>query len=427
MGQAWISEKSEMWDPDSILDPSGGNLYSMLPYSQPSNLLETFTKKTAILGFDPRSHLANFHANAAAAAATTQPTQVQLQNDIKNKALRNTGLKLQTQVSNNEFGTGRNLLVATLPNASFSNIDTSKVPLGTAEKQNNGNMKDKLWPCPSCKVPFKAASELQVHLSAHTKGERTVPCQICGKYFVSLERVRIHIRAAHGEKSCSCDICGSGFSYRCKLLDHMRTHTGDKPFHCDVCGKFFSQKNHLTRHSMIHTGERPYPCDFCGRGFYRKDKLTRHRRIHTGEKPYTCLTCGESFYRKDKLTGHIKMHAGENPASCGIPGKFLDDKNLKNLNTLNTCQLPVSSAQPPNHNTGLCPTGNNNSGGNANNSAAPGTSGGPNGGNIKHESNPTPNPSTSTASPSPSLSPSPNQFASLPYKRDWQNPNPGVH
>ncbi|KAH7982090.1 hypothetical protein HPB52_002925 [Rhipicephalus sanguineus] len=183
---------------------------------------------------------------------------------------------------------------------------------------------DKLWPCPSCKVPFKAASELQQHLGQHTRSERAVgavPCEVCGKLFASAERVRAHVRAAHGEKACACDICGSGFSYRCKLLDHMRTHTGDKPFRCEVCGKSFSQKNHLTRHAMIHTGERPFPCDFCGRGFYRKDKLARHRRVHT--------VCGKSYGRREKLARHLRAHAGERPFGCSQCGRrFLEPRDL---------------------------------------------------------------------------------------------------
>jgi len=137
------------------------------------------------------------------------------------------------------------------------------------------------WVCPACNIPFKTASGLQSHLSAHTKAESSVPCPHCGKKFVSSKRVRIHIKVEHGEKSCSCEVCGASFTYRCKLLDHMRTHSGDKPFVCEECGRGFSQKNHLHRHQMIHTGERPYSCEFCGRGFYRKDKLDRHKKIHT--------------------------------------------------------------------------------------------------------------------------------------------------
>ena len=78
-----------------------------------------------------------------------------------------------------------------------------------------------VWPCPACKIPYKSASELQAHLryyslyvmsehlinikyivSNHTKQEKSVPCNQCGKLFASAERVRIHVRVAHGEKSC---------------------------------------------------------------------------------------------------------------------------------------------------------------------------------------------------------------------------------
>ncbi|OQR68173.1 hypothetical protein BIW11_13068, partial [Tropilaelaps mercedesae] len=163
---------------------------------------------------------------------------------------------------------------------------------GVAATQNAGSATpEKPWPCPSCKIPFASAIELQAHLTTHTQkpGQvegRNIPCEVCGKLFATQDRMKAHMRSAHqADKNCSCSICGSGFSYRCKLLDHMRSHSGERPFHCDVCGRGFSQKNHLTRHMMIHTGERPFACEFCGRGFYRKDKLTRHRRTHTGWPP----------------------------------------------------------------------------------------------------------------------------------------------
>ncbi|XP_076358251.1 uncharacterized protein LOC143250932 isoform X2 [Tachypleus tridentatus] len=320
-------------------------------------------------GFDPRSHLPNFHPNTG--TPTTSTTPLQPQEDVQkpktsNTGNRTSGVKTHSFLANNDYGTSsRNLLVAATgisTTSAFPGVDPTKMVSAAAaqaaaivaavEKQED--MKDRLWPCPACKVPFKTAYELQAHLSHHTKGERTVPCEVCGKLFVSAERVRVHMRSAHGEKSCSCEICGSGFSYRCKLMDHMRTHTGDKPFHCDVCGKSFSQKNHLTRHSMIHTGERPYPCDFCGRGFYRKDKLSRHRRIHTGSlgihtpstqagKNCSCEVCGNGLSYHCKLLDHMKTHTGEKPFHCDICGKGFSQKNhLTRHSMIHTGERPYT-------------------------------------------------------------------------------------
>ncbi|XP_076354768.1 uncharacterized protein LOC143249175 isoform X3 [Tachypleus tridentatus] len=298
-------------------------------------------------GFNPHSHLTNLHPNSGSSA--TSPLKSQ---EIQKPTTSSHGsdVKTHTLFANNDCATtSRNFMVvakSVSTSAAFPTVDPCKLVsaasiVAAVEKQED--MRDKLWPCPACQVSFKTASDLQAHLSHHTKDDRTTPCEICDK-------LEIHIPSSQEQKSCSCGICGSGFSYHCKLLDHMRTHTGDKPFHCDVCGKTFSQKNHLTRHSMIHTGERPYPCDFCGRGFYRKDKLSRHRRIHTGEKPYICLACGKSFYRRDKLTRHIKMHSGEKPFMCAICGKrFVEERDLKrhkcptrHLNNITSqCQMTV--------------------------------------------------------------------------------------
>ncbi|XP_054165462.1 zinc finger protein 436-like [Oppia nitens] len=276
-----------------------------------------FPAATAFPGFDPRQHIANFihhvpqqqSANdmlhtSSATKPHSQSSQQSQHSQHTTKAVKQSQRTSQS-LTQQQAQTGPHLLTTAIAfpgNPLQHNTQQQQhlqpqqqqhailIPAtaGTTSQVRNvntvsftNNTTTTVWPCPACKIPYKSASELQAHLSNHTKQEKSVPCNQCGKLFASAERVRIHVRVAHGEKSCSCEICGSGFSYRCKLLDHMRTHTGDKPFHCDVCGRSFSQKNHLRRHQMIHTGERPYPCEYCGRGFYRKDKLSRHRRIHT--------------------------------------------------------------------------------------------------------------------------------------------------
>ncbi|XP_077543238.1 uncharacterized protein LOC144155578 isoform X1 [Haemaphysalis longicornis] len=318
----------------------------------PAAFPETYGKlliaeASSCYGFDPRQHLANFHATAPAASSVAQPVvQAPSSDEVQGlkavKAQPRSSSSLTTlkipQVPPSEFGRALGSAPVAFPGIEPHKALPPKVEPATDSKG------DKLWPCPSCKVPFKAASELQQHLGQHTRSERSVgavPCEVCGKLFASAERVRAHVRAAHGEKACACDICGSGFSYRCKLLDHMRTHTGDKPFRCEVCGKSFSQKNHLTRHAMIHTGERPFPCDFCGRGFYRKDKLARHRRVHTGERPHVCLVCGKSYGRREKLARHLRAHAGERPFACAQCGRrFLEHRDLSR----HKCAAPPCSS-----------------------------------------------------------------------------------
>ncbi|KAG8200494.1 hypothetical protein JTE90_000572 [Oedothorax gibbosus] len=399
-----------------------------------------------LTGFDPRNHLANFHV-AAAAASQSQPLQ-HTEDNSKGKG-GNRGVAKNHISNQNDFSAARNLLVASAPPA-FPGIPESvglKIPNPNIDKQTQqqqqqqaqqqqqqaqqqqqqqqqtaqqqqqsqtqqqsqqqhphqhthedgtGPLVDKdgrLWPCPSCKVPFKQASELQAHLSSHTKGEqRRVPCDVCGKCFASNDRVRIHVKSAHGEKSCSCEVCGSGFSYRCKLLDHMRTHSGEKPFHCEVCGKSFSQKNHLTRHSMIHTGERPYPCDFCGRQFYRKDKLTRHRRIHTGERvtgqprkrgggQFNAKMPQNAAARHNSIMAHHVGTSVQNPTVPSVASA--GSSTVKMESTMNTEQ-PIPSTTASTVNLSFAP---------------------------------------------PTLTPtiSPSHYRASPYKPEWQSPPSGVN
>jgi len=291
-------------------------------------------------------------------------------------------------------------------NNNSSNNGSSEHNLAVALATQNAGNGEKSWPCPSCRIPFASAIELQAHLATHTQkpGQvegRNIPCEVCGRLFATQERMKAHMRSAHQtDKNCSCSICGSGFSYRCKLLDHMRTHSGDRPFHCDVCGRGFSQKNHLTRHTMIHTGERPFSCEFCGRGFYRKDRLTGHRRTHTGWPPGEapnkatngeqvgmalalmsgnpsgggapngqsnggggrggrratinpvtchCEICGRGFTERAHLARHHMIHTGETPFICPVcqKGFYRKDKLNGHMRT-HTGEKPFVCYADPN-------------------------------------------------------------------------------
>ncbi|XP_027875970.1 zinc finger protein 624-like isoform X7 [Xiphophorus couchianus] len=69
------------------------------------------------------------------------------------------------------------------------------------------------------------------------------------------------------KRSFKCDICGRCYRQLCKLKNHYRTHTGERPFSCETCGKSFSLINYLNDHKRTHTGEKPFSCQSCGKKF----------------------------------------------------------------------------------------------------------------------------------------------------------------
>ena len=116
-------------------------------------------------------------------------------------------------------------------------------------------------------------------------------CVVCGRNFVSTERLQSHEKTHTKSRPFKCIDCGKTFTVRYSLICHTRVHTRERPYSCNVCGSRFSQASSLKTHQIYkHTKEFPYACRFCGRGFISPGQRHEHvNRSHSkgGASP-TC-------------------------------------------------------------------------------------------------------------------------------------------
>ncbi|CAD5219532.1 unnamed protein product [Bursaphelenchus okinawaensis] len=109
---------------------------------------------------------------------------------------------------------------------------------------------------------------------------------------------------------CTFPNCGKTFERQRSLKYHHITHA-PPVFSCDICDKSFVTMPKLKRHLRIHNGERPFLCDECGKAFSTNSNLNVHKRKHTGEKPFACSICGRLFAHHSHAKTHLKIHEKE--------------------------------------------------------------------------------------------------------------------
>ena len=103
---------------------------------------------------------------------------------------------------------------------------------------------------------------------------RVFTCKYCGKVYVSLGALKMHIRTH--TLPCKCSICGKAFSRPWLLQGHIRTHTGEKPYKCSLCQRAFADRSNLRAHLQTHSDVKKYNCGKCHKTFSRMSLLVKH-------------------------------------------------------------------------------------------------------------------------------------------------------
>ena len=187
---------------------------------------------------------------------------------------------------------------------------------------------DKRYYCNMCPASYKRNSQLLHHKMKKHTGQFRFTCDICGAGAVSQQHLNRH-KESH--ENIHCPVCNKKFALRSSLREHMKNQHGKKErLPCDQCGKMFLTSFLLAIHYTIHTGEKKFKCTQCDKRFRTPGGLDIHKRHHSGIKEHACTYCDKAFYTSTNLQDHIRIHTGEKPFKCVVCQKaFAKSCNLK--------------------------------------------------------------------------------------------------
>ncbi|XP_048210632.1 zinc finger protein PLAGL1 [Perognathus longimembris pacificus] len=162
-------------------------------------------------------------------------------------------------------------------------------------------------------------------------------CQICGKNFLTLEKLTIHNYSHSRERpfKCAQDECGKAFVSKYKLMRHMATHSPQKSHRCGHCNKTFNRKDHLKNHLQTHDPNKmSYGCEECGKKYTTLLGYKRHVALHAAHSgDLTCGVCALELGSTEVLMSHLKTHSEEKPPSAAREKKHRCDHCARSFYT----------------------------------------------------------------------------------------------
>ncbi|XP_038059517.1 zinc finger protein 208-like isoform X2 [Patiria miniata] len=140
----------------------------------------------------------------------------------------------------------------------------------------------KLFACDLCDKRYGHSGTLTAHRKTHFDQE-LYSCSLCDRSNLSKRGLRNHQRShAANQRIYPCDKCDKKFKTRHNLANHLASaiHSNVRPFLCQVCGKTFTHLGRLRRHALAHSQNKSFICEVCGKTCSRRDNLRTHMKVH---------------------------------------------------------------------------------------------------------------------------------------------------
>lgn len=133
--------------------------------------------------------------------------------------------------------------------------------------------------CIKCRKFLK----LKISLRKQMSTQKIHRCPVCSRCFSRIFLWKSHMRNNHiqevEQKGFECFICGKFFMNLCNIRLHMNSHVPVRSLSCLLCNKKFSDSLHLKLHMKIHSSEMLY-CKICYKRFYNANHFFRHRAMN---------------------------------------------------------------------------------------------------------------------------------------------------
>ena len=181
--------------------------------------------------------------------------------------------------------------------------------------------------CRLCDSAFYTEEDLRRHQTRHENEENKFPCRKCGKYFMKLARLKLHLATVDCDvKLLQCPNCPKMVA-REKLKRHLVTH--DDTLYCKTCCRRFTKDKMILHKAKCELGQTKVKCRDCDLLFHSNNERARHQFLVHDINAQLCTLCGKKCQGLRDLQIHMKSHGSEELPCKHCDKKFKSERHLE--------------------------------------------------------------------------------------------------